>query len=97
MRTATDRLTGALVSMAAAGERPPCGAFGAAELWVSDDPGDRSIAAYWCEGCPVFDYCEAAADENNERFGVWAGRDRTPDRSVHAMRGDRDADPHRTG
>ncbi|MGD7707009.1 WhiB family transcriptional regulator [Microlunatus sp. Y2014] len=78
MRTATDRLTGALVTLAAAGERPPCGSFGAAELWTSDDADDRKTAAYWCDGCPIITACGEAADENNERWGVWAGVDRSP-------------------
>jgi len=46
--------------------------------WTSDDADDRAQAARWCLGCPVLDECGAAADEHDERFGVFGGRDRTP-------------------
>ena len=73
--TATERLTGALLALLDRGLRPPC-APPAPDWWLSDDPGDRAAAARLCTGCPVLDACAAAADENGEVFGVWAGRDR---------------------
>jgi hypothetical protein len=30
-----------------------------------------------CGGCCVIAECDAAAEANGERFGVWSGRDRT--------------------
>ncbi len=76
--TAAEQLTRALVDFAAQGRRPRCGEPGGHELWCSDDATDRAQAASWCTGCPVMDECAAAADEQAEKFGVWAGRDRTP-------------------
>jgi len=76
--TAAEQLTRAMVSLAAQGRRPRCGEPGGHELWCSDDADDRAQAASWCNGCPVLAECAAAANEQGERFGVWAGRDRTP-------------------
>ncbi len=76
--TAAEQLTRRLDNLAAQGRRPRCGEFGGHELWCSDDATDRAQAASWCTGCPVMDECAAAANEQGERFGVWAGRDRTP-------------------
>jgi len=74
---ASDRLTGALLDLAARGQRPPCGEFGAAELWTSDDYRERRLAVAWCEPCPIKAECHAAAEANGEKWGVWAGIDRT--------------------
>ncbi len=46
-------------------------------MWLSDDATDRALAARWCTGCAVLTECGAAADEHDERFGAWGGRDRT--------------------
>jgi len=75
--TAAEQLTRALVDLAAHGRRPRCGEPGGHQLWCSDDAADRAQAARWCTGCPVMDECAAAAAEHGERFGVWAGTDRT--------------------
>jgi hypothetical protein len=72
-----DRLTRALLAAAAAGQRPHCSDPGTSELWLSDHPGERREATRLCHGCPVFTPCGAAAEARQERFGVWAGRDRT--------------------
>jgi len=77
MTTAAETLTRALVDLATEGRRPRCGETGGHELWCSDDPTDRAPAARWCTGCPVKVECAAAADEHDERFGVFGGRDRT--------------------
>lgn len=79
--TASDALTAALVRMAADGNRPPCGEYGRGELWLSDDDDDRRLAAGWCLGCPIIAECHDAAEEMGERFGVWAGVDRTPQKA----------------
>jgi hypothetical protein len=76
--TAAEQLTRALVDLATEGRRPRCGEPGGHELWCSDDAADRAQAARWCTGCPVLDECGAAADEHDERFGVFGGVDRTP-------------------
>ncbi len=72
--TAAEQLTRAL---AAQGRRPRCGEPGGHELWCSDDADDRAQAARWCVGCSVLTECADAADERGERFGTWAGVDRT--------------------
>ena len=77
MTTAAEALTRALVDLAAHGRRPRCGEPGGHELWCSDDPTDRALAARWCAGCAVLVECAAAADEHGERFGVFGGTDRT--------------------
>lgn len=75
--TATENLTHALVRLAADGGRPPCGEYGGHELWFSNDAADRALAADRCLDCQVFAACGAAADEQDERWGIWAGVDRT--------------------
>ncbi|BAK36062.1 hypothetical protein MLP_30480 [Microlunatus phosphovorus NM-1] len=78
MTTAREQLTLALVQLAADGRRPPCGDYGAHDVWLSDDPDIRALAADWCTGCPVREQCHNAAEAGDEKFGVWAGIDRTP-------------------
>jgi hypothetical protein len=73
---ASARLTTRLLDLAAEGYRPPCGQFGLAELFTSDEYTDRLAAARLCPGCRLFATCAAAAEEGRERFGVWAGVDR---------------------
>ncbi len=75
--SAAETLTRRLVDLAAHGRRPRCGEPGGHELWCSDDADDRAQAARWCAGCVVLTECAAAADEQDERFGAWGGRDRT--------------------
>ena len=75
--TAAEQLTRAMVDLAAQGRRPRCAEPGGHELWCSDDTTDRALAARWCDGCAVLAECAAAADEHDERFGVFGGTDRT--------------------
>jgi hypothetical protein len=75
-RAATDALTLALINLAARGLRTHCSNPGTSELWVSDHEAERVAAALLCHGCPVIVEC-AAADERDERWHVWAGRDYT--------------------
>jgi len=75
---AAEQLTRALVELATQGRRPRCGDPGGHELWCSDDATDRALAAALCAGCAVLTECAAAADEHDERFGVFGGVDRTP-------------------
>lgn len=80
--TAQERLTSALVHLAADGGRPPCGDFGGHALWTSDDSADRALAARWCQSCPLIRECHDAAEERGERYHVWGGVDRTADRKL---------------
>jgi hypothetical protein len=75
-KPASDQLTRALRDMAARGERHHCSDVGS-WLWLSEHPAERQLAAHLCRGCPVFDPCGQAAEERDERFGVWGGVDRT--------------------
>jgi hypothetical protein len=50
---------------------------GTGGLWLSELGAERREACTLCAGCPVFEACAAAATARGERFGVWAGRDRT--------------------
>ncbi len=86
--TAAEQLTRHLVDLATQGRRPRCGEPGSHELWCSDDPTDRALAARWCAGCPVMVECSAAADEQGERFGVFGGVDRTPPTKPRSRRQD---------
>lgn len=52
-----------------------CGAHG--DWWTSEQPEERAAAAYRCGPCPVIASCGDYAEVARERFGVWAGRDRT--------------------
>jgi hypothetical protein len=77
MTTAAERLTQALINLAATGLRTHCSDPTLSQLWTSDHEGERAEAARLCIGCPVIIECGAAADARDERFSVWAGRDRT--------------------
>jgi len=46
-------------------------------LWTSEQPEERAAAAYRCAPCPAIASCGDYAEVARERFGVWAGRDRT--------------------
>jgi hypothetical protein len=82
--TATDELNRALLSLAAAGDRPRCSDPITRELWTAEHAAHRAIAVKWCKRCPVLVLCRQAAEERNEQFGVWGGVDRSirPGRKV---------------
>ena len=73
---AVDQLHRALANLSARGQLTPC-AEHRGWLWLADDAEDRAIARRLCNPCPVLAECHDAAEANNERFGVWAARDRT--------------------
>jgi len=77
--TAAEVLGRALLELAEQGRATPCQGR-RRDRWTSDDATQRAWAATVCRGlnCPVLVECGDAADEHDERFGVWAGRDRTP-------------------
>jgi hypothetical protein len=76
--TATEQLTLVLLELADRGRRTPCQGRHR-DRWTSDDAEEREWAASVCStlGCAVLEACGAAADEQDERYGVWGGRDRT--------------------
>ena len=79
--TATDGLNRALLALAAAGDRPRCSDPITRELWTAEHAAHRAIAVKWCKGCPVLELCSQAAEERDERFGVWAESTAPPDQA----------------
>lgn len=80
-------LNTALVRLAADGVRPRCGEPGAHQLFLSENPEERSLAATWCAGCPIRCECAEAGAATRANFGVWGGRDRTTRPKSTAGRG----------
>jgi hypothetical protein len=74
---ASDALTVALLTLASRGIRPACGDAETRHLWTSDNEHERNLAVRACTGCPVLVECGEAAHANDERHGVWGGRDYT--------------------
>lgn len=79
LMTAAEALGHALLDLADRHELTPCQGR-RRDRWTSDDATDREWAAAVCVGldCVVLTECGNAAAEQGERFGVWAGVDRTP-------------------
>jgi len=77
--TAAEVLGQALLEVAEQGRATPCQGR-RADRWTSDHAEERAWAASVCVGlgCVVFTECGAAADEEDEKHGVWGGVDRTP-------------------
>lgn len=66
---ARDRLTAALVALAAQGFRPPCSDD---DRWTSDDVDTlRRVAVGGCLTCPVRQECRDAGE--HATHGVWGG------------------------
>lgn len=65
----------ALLDLEVNGDRTPCQRD--PEPYHSDAPGERAEAAEACGSCPVITACATYADAAGERWGVWAGIDRT--------------------
>ncbi len=59
-------------------DRAPC--LRGPEPWTGDDPAPvvRDAAALLCQRCPAPAECHCCAVAAEERWGVWAGEDRTP-------------------
>ena len=76
-RQASDALTRRLIDLARQGIRPRCGDYETSHYWTSEHEAERKQAAQWCTGCPMFLPCGQPAEANQERWGVWGGRDRT--------------------
>jgi len=77
--TAAEVFGQALLEIAEQGRATPCQGR-RRDRWTSDRAEERLWAASVCVGlgCAVLLQCRAVADEQGEKFGVWAGRDRTP-------------------
>lgn len=83
-REASEKLTRALLDLAATGQRTHCSDVLKHSYWISESDSERKLAALWCRGCPVLPQCLAAAQVNKETWGVWGARDfgRRPGRKL---------------
>jgi hypothetical protein len=72
---AGDRLTGALINLAAAGQRTHCSEAGSSAMWLSEDEAERAHAVLFGRGCPVLTECREVGE--HQSFGVFGGKDRT--------------------
>ena len=72
---ASDKLIRVLIDLASRGQRPRCGDGETAYLWLSEHDSERKQAALMCHGCVVWAECNAVGQ--HQRFGTWAGVDRT--------------------
>jgi len=72
---ANDKLTMALLNLAAKGERTHCSDPATHHLWLSEHDTERAIAITLCDHCPVLTECRRTAQLRGERFGVWGGKD----------------------
>ncbi len=74
--TAQEQLTRALTQLLERGRRTPCQGRHR-DRWTSADREEREWAAASCRLCPLISECGDAAEETDERRGVWAGVDLT--------------------
>jgi hypothetical protein len=75
-RASSDRLTLALLNLAARGERH-CSDPASHHLWLSEREAERAAAILLCDHCPILTICRDTAEARDERWGVWGGRDFT--------------------
>lgn len=76
-REASNRLTRALLDLAAAGLRTHCSDPATHHLWLSERESERAAAVMLCDHCPVLQACQDTAVQRDERWGVWGGVDFT--------------------
>lgn len=84
--TASETLAIRLAGCAAQGVTVPCQCRHGGR-WTSDDATERAWAASVCTGlaCPLLEPCALAADERAEKWGVWAGVDRSGTRRTRQV------------
>ena len=70
-----DALTLALLTLAERGERTHCSDPSSHHLWLSESKSERQTAVTLCQHCPVLTVCRNTAEQRDERWGVWGGRD----------------------
>jgi hypothetical protein len=73
--TPTEALHLKMASLAKLDRYPNC--RDDSHLFLSEYEKERAQAVVMCNGCLLLLECGAAADEHNEKWGVWAGKDRT--------------------
>jgi hypothetical protein len=72
---ATDRLTLALLNLAASGLRTHCSDPTSHHLWCSEHERERAVAVMLCDHCPVLTVCRDTAEQRQVTWGVWGGKD----------------------
>ena len=70
-----NNLAAAIIGLNALGLEPLCTDD---PRFLDDDRATRATVLEHCQRCDIIDACRAAG--RHERFGCWAGQDRTPDR-----------------
>lgn len=58
----------------AAGETTPCAGR---NEWLSNRAADKRTAIRLCGDCPARAACAEFAENNNEKYGIWGGIDRS--------------------
>jgi Transcription factor WhiB len=74
--TAVEVMGRELLKLTNLDQRPPCAH--SSDSWMSEDRDERAAAAHRCTGCPLLTLCGQYAKEIHASFGVYGGRDRTP-------------------
>jgi hypothetical protein len=85
-RVPTDTLTLALLGLAERGERTHCSDPTSHHLWLSERDAERATAVMLCDHCPILTVCRDTAEQRQETWGVWGGKDfsRRPGRKKEA-------------
>jgi hypothetical protein len=76
-REASDRLTRALLDLAAAGLRTHCSDPRHTTSGCPSARANGAAAVMLCDHCPVLQACQDTAVQRDERWGVWGGVDFT--------------------
>jgi hypothetical protein len=74
-KEANDKLTMALLSLAARGERTHCSDVATGGMWLSEVESERKEAVRLCRGCRVLPECHEVG--KFQTFGVFGARDST--------------------
>jgi Transcription factor WhiB len=93
-RVPTDQLTLALLGLAARGQRTHCSDPTSHHLWLSEHQTERATAVMLCDHCPILTVCRDTAEQRQETWGVWGGKDfsRRPGRAKRLKQAGRDDD-----
>ena len=69
VKVATDRLTGALLAIAARGERTHCNNPAIHYLWLSEHDNERAEPSLSRDHCPVLTVCRDTAEQCDRTLG----------------------------
>jgi Transcription factor WhiB len=74
-RVPTNTLTLALLGLAELGLRTHCSDPASHHLWLSERDAERATAVMLCDHCPILTVCRDTAEQRQETWGVWGGKD----------------------